>query len=331
MDFHIEFTPKKIIPGIKHSEKILLIGSCFTEQMGNKLIDHKFTVLQNPNGILFNPVSIANAVVSYADDKKYIESDLFYHNELWSSWQHHSRFSGIDKDLVLEKINASQAAATRALKGADWLMLTFGSAFVYENERPASGFFNDKVVANCHKIPTDKFKRRLLDLSEVEVALQTILSKVREVNQHVKIMFTISPVRHLREGFIENNRSKATLIQAVHTFVNHDTVHYFPSYELIMDDLRDYRFYAEDMVHPNYSATNYVWQKFVKSCIDEGAQDLMKEVISIKSAVEHKPFNPTSDQHKKFRASFLQKIKEVQNLHSYINFEKEIESLSKTN
>ncbi len=327
MDFHIEFTPKQIIPGIRHDEKILLIGSCFTEQMGNKLIDHKFDVLQNPNGILFNPVSIANAIDSYAATKKYTEDDLFYHNELWSSWQHHSRFSGIEKTMVLEKINASQTSAAASLQNADWLMVTLGSAFVYENDHSASGFFNDKVVANCHKIPTDKFTRRLLALHEVEQALQRILSRAKEVNPGMKVMFTISPVRHLREGFIENNRSKATLIQAVHNMVDNTAVHYFPAYELIIDDLRDYRFYAEDMVHPNYSATNYVWEKFVKSCIDEEAQDLMNIIASIKLAVDHKPFNPESDQHARFKDSFLSKIHDLRKKHNYLNFDKEIEWL----
>lgn len=329
MDFHIEYTPKKMSTLIKHSDRLLLIGSCFTEQMGNKLLDHKFNVLQNPNGILFNPISIANAVTSYADKKVQSPDDLFYHNELWSSWQHHSCFSGMNKEEVLQQIIASREAATKALVNCDWLFITLGSAFVYEDKAIASDSVYNKVVANCHKIPTDKFTRRLLSFTEVEEALHIILTKAFEVNPAVSIVFTISPVRHLREGFIENNRSKATLIHAVHNVVNHSTVHYFPAYELIIDDLRDYRFYAEDMVHPNYSATNYVWEKFVKACIEEGAQNLMKEIAAIKSAVNHRAFNPLSEQHKKFKNSFLQKIQELQNNHAYLNFEKEIAFLQR--
>ena len=327
MNFHIEFSPKKMQPTIRHSDRLLLIGSCFTEQIGNKLLDHKINVLQNPNGILFNPVSIANAVTSYADKKLYSADDLFFHNELWNSWQHHSRFSGIDQETVLQQINASQQQATHCLTNSDWLLVTLGSAFVYENEAATSDFFHSSVVANCHKIPTDNFTRRLLSFSEVEDALHTTLTKALTANPAIKIIFTISPVRHLREGFIENNRSKATLIQAVHNIVNHTTVHYFPAYELVIDDLRDYRFYAEDMVHPNYSATNYVWEKFVSSCIDESAHDVMKEIAAIKLAVDHKPFNPLSEQHKKFKTSFLQKIRALQNNHAYLNFEREIEFL----
>ena len=329
MDFHIEFTPKKMTPAIRHSDKLLLIGSCFTEQMGNKLMDHKFEVLQNPNGILFNPISIANAILSYAENKVYTRDDFFLHNELWNSWQHHSRFSGTDKEAVLKNINKSQASATKALANYDWLFVTLGSAFVYEREEISSGYFNNRVVANCHKIPTDKFTRRLLSFTEVEDALKKICTKALELNPAIKIVFTVSPVRHLREGFIENNRSKATLIQAVHNVVDNQTVHYFPAYELIIDDLRDYRFYAEDMVHPNYSATNYVWEKFIKACVDEGAQDIMKEVYAIKAAVDHKPFNEQSEQHKKFKETYLAKILTLTRSHDYLNFDEEIEFLSK--
>ena len=329
MDFHIEFTPKKMTPAIRHSDKLLLIGSCFTEQMGNKLMDHKFEVLQNPNGILFNPISIANAILSYAENKIYTRDDFFLHNELWNSWQHHSRFSGTDKEAVLKNINKSQASASKALANYDWLFVTLGSAFVYEREEISSGYFNNRVVANCHKIPTDKFTRRLLSFTEVEDALKKILTKALELNPAIKIVFTVSPVRHLREGFIENNRSKATLIQAVHNVVDNQTVHYFPAYELIIDDLRDYRFYAEDMVHPNYSATNYVWEKFIKACVDEGAQDIMKEVYAIKAAVDHKPFNEQSEQHKKFKERYLAKILTLIKSHDYLNFNEEIEFLSK--
>ena len=329
MDFHIEFTPKKMTPAIRHSDKLLLIGSCFTEQMGNKLMDHKFEVLQNPNGILFNPISIANAILSYAENKVYTRDDFFLHNELWNSWQHHSRFSGTDKEAVLKNINKSQASATKALANYDWLFVTLGSAFVYEREEISSGYFNNRVVANCHKIPTDKFTRRLLSFTEVEDALKKIRTKAFEMNPAIKIVFTVSPVRHLREGFIENNRSKATLIQAVHNVVDNQRVHYFPAYELIIDDLRDYRFYAEDMVHPNYSATNYVWEKFIKACVDEGAQDIMKEVYAIKAAVDHKPFNEQSGQHKKFKETYLAKILTLTRSHDYLNFDEEIEFLSK--
>ncbi len=320
MDFHAEFFPKAFIKKIDHSNKLLLAGSCFTEQIGSKLAAHKFNVLENPNGILFNPVSIANAIVSYAAGKVYEEKDLFYHNELWGSWQHHTRFSNVEKTKALNLINQSQEKARLYIKEADWILLTLGSAFVYENTDAE----NKMVVANCHKVAADKFYRRLLDATEVKTVLSSMMETVKAINPSVNFIYTISPVRHLREGFIENNRSKATLIQAVHSLVDNEGIFYFPAFELVIDDLRDYRFYAEDMVHPNYAATNYVWEKFIATCIDEQSQQLMKEVAVIVAARNHKPFNPESEQHRKFLKVNFDKATKLQEKYAHLDFEKEI-------
>ena len=317
MDFRLAFTPKPFDIQISHQQKLLLIGSCFTEQIGAKLVKHKFSVLDNPNGILFNPSSISKSILSYLNNRQYIEADLFYQNECWNSWEHHSRFSHPDRQICLAAINASQSQANAYLRNADWLLLTLGSAFVYELE-------NKEVVANCHKVPTDKFSKRLLSAEEISVDLQNVIEKVVAFNPKLKIIFTISPVRHLRDGFIENNRSKSMLIQAVHQLVEkNNCCFYFPAYELIIDDLRDYRFFAEDMVHPNYAATNYVWEKFITTCIDEPSQQLMKEIGVIVAARNHKPFNPTSQQHKKFLRSNLEKLEGLFQKYPYIDFEEE--------
>jgi hypothetical protein len=317
MDFRLEFIPKPFDIKIKHQDNLLLIGSCFTEQIGTKLTNHKFSVLDNPNGILFNPVSITKSISSYIDNKQYGESDLFYQNECWNSWEHHSRFSKPDITECLKGINESQSKANTFLKNADWLLITLGSAFVYELE-------NKEVVANCHKVPTDKFVKRLLSVEEVFTGLQQMIEKVLAFNPGIKIIFTISPVRHLRDGFVENNRSKATLIQAVHQLTEKNTdCFYFPAYELIIDDLRDYRFFAEDMVHPNYAATNYVWEKFIATCIDEPSQQLMKEIAMIVAAKNHKPFNSTSEQHKKFLQTNCEKVKKLQEQFPYLNLQEE--------
>ncbi|MFM6924287.1 MAG: GSCFA domain-containing protein, partial [Ferruginibacter sp.] len=309
--------PKPFPVKIDHPQQLMLVGSCFTENIGDKLLAHKFSVLQNPNGILFNPVSIIKSISSYIDNKQYTEADLFYQNECWNSWEHHSRFSKPDTTECLKGINESQSRANAFLKNADWLLITLGSAFVYELE-------NKEVVANCHKVPTDKFNKRLLPVEEVFTGLQQMIEKTKIFNPGIKIIITISPVRHLRDGFVENNRSKATLIQAVHLLTEKNNgCFYFPAYELIIDDLRDYRFFAEDMVHPNYTATNYVWEKFIATCIDEPSQQLMKEIAVIVAARNHKPFNPTSEQHKRFLQTNLEKVKKLQQQFSYINLEEE--------
>lgn len=325
MDFHLEFSPKQISQKINHQHKLLLMGSCFTENIGDKLVAHKFSVLQNPNGILFNPVSVKQAVENYIANKVIDENDLFYLNESWHSWQHHSRFSGITKEDAINKINISTRTALDYLKETDFIIITFGSAWVYELTDKADNKKINTVAANNHKAPADWFNRRLLTNDEVIHEIESIVSQLQNFNPHIKIIFTISPVRHLREGFVENNRSKAALINAVHlateTFEN---VFYFPAYELVIDDLRDYRFYAEDMVHPNYAATNYVWQKFMATCIDEPAQQLMQEINEINAAINHKPFNPSSAAHKDFKLKYRNIIQTMQQKHPYLNLTEQL-------
>lgn len=323
MEFRLALEVKKSAALINYKDKIMLCGSCFTENIGTKLDYHKFKTLQNPNGILFNPVSIARSVTSYIENKQYKQDELFYFNDIWQSWEHHSRFSNVDQLVSLEMINASQKAAHAFLKNADWLMLTLGSAFVYELE-------DKTVVANCHKVPTDKFNKRLLAVEEILSVLDNLIHRLFIFNPNLKIIFTISPVRHLRDGFVENNRSKAALIQAVHHLVDKfDKLFYFPAYELVIDDLRDYRFYAEDMVHPNYAATNYVWDKFKDAMMDEETITLLEKINDIQRARNHKPFNPCSAQHKKFLESYRQKTVQLQQQYPLLNLSEEIKFFEK--
>lgn len=325
MEFRLEFTPKEFDVKINHSHQLFLAGSCFTEQIGAKLVNHKFQIIDNPHGILFNPISISKAISSYIQNKRYTESELFFHNELWGSWDHHTKFSSIHQLECLNKINTSQESAHKALKNADWLILTLGSSFAYQIE-------NGRVVANCHKVPTDKFVKKLFSATEIINVLDEMIHELKLFNPKLKIIFTISPVRHLRDGFVENNRSKANLTIAVHQLRDkYPSVLYFPSYELIIDDLRDYRFFAEDMVHPNYAATNYVWEKFLATCIDEDSKQLMKEISIIRNARNHKPFNPESVQHQKFLSTNLEKVLKLKEAHSYIDFSDEIAFFTQNN
>lgn len=322
MEFRLPFTPKIFTRKIELSQQLFLAGSCFTEQIGEKLLNQKFSVIQNPNGILFNPFSIADSIQSYIQQKIYEENELFYHNELWGSWDHHTRFSSIDKKICLQQINASQQLAHQQLKNANWLILTLGSAFAYQ-------LADNRIVANCHKVPTDKFIKKLFSSNEISDSLDKMIGALKSFNPGLNIIFTISPVRHLRDGFIENNRSKANLITAVAELTEaFEHVHYFPAYELIIDDLRDYRFFAEDMVHPNYQATQYVWEKFVDCCLEDSAKLLMKEISIIMMARKHKPFNPGSEQHKTFLFNHLNKTLEIAQKAPYLDFTEEINYFS---
>jgi hypothetical protein len=331
MKFHFEFDIKKLSPPISHKNKLFLIGSCFTENIGEKLKKYKFSVLENPNGILFNPVSVAEALTSYIDNAQVNESDLFQLNEGWHSWKHHSRFSGLSAGESLAKINASTTNAHSYLKNADYLMITLGSAWIYTLTDKANSAKPGSVAANNHKAPADWFFRRLMTPEEVLQTLDNVLYRVFHFNPKLKIIFTISPVRHVREGVVENNRSKAVLIQTVHHLVDKfDNLYYFPAYELVIDDLRDYRFYAEDLVHPNYFATQYVWGKFIDACIDERSKNLIEDIHSINLAYQHKPFNVASEQHKKFLKSFYEKSKALQEQYPFLDFKKELDYFSKT-
>lgn len=312
-------------PGIAHVNQLLLIGSCFTENIGALLHENKFSVLENPNGILFNPISVCNALTMYIDNEQINTSDLFELNECWHSWRHHGRFSGLTDQESIQKINSSTQAAHTFLKHADFLFITLGSAWVYELTKSASGFKPSFVAANNHKAPADWFAKRLLSVDEVLAAMDNIIHRLHQFNNELKIIFTISPVRHLREGMIENNRSKAVLIQAVHHLVNKfEGMYYFPAYELVIDDLRDYRFYAEDLVHPNYHATKYVWEKFVDACISEEAKQDMVFLQEIALAYKHNPFNPNTSQHLSFRKKYVQLATDFARNHPHINLQEEI-------
>lgn len=329
MKFHYEFDIKKLVQPIHHQHKLLLIGSCFTENIGEKLKKHKFNILENPNGILFNPVSVAEAIINIIQNKQYTPEDLFCYNETWHSWQHHSRFSGVTAEDALQKINTAVQQANQFLKQADYLFITLGSAWVYTLTDKAGNATAGTVAANNHKAPANWFQRKLLSAEQVMVVLGTMLDQLGVCNPAIKVILTISPVRHLREGVIDNNRSKAVLIQAVHQLIEKSAkLYYFPAYELVIDDLRDYRFYAEDLVHPNYAATQYVWEKFMNACMSGATKELMKQIAEINLAFSHKPFNPNTVQHQKFLKSYAEKTKALQQQYPFLNLSEELEYFS---
>ncbi len=314
---------------ITYGNKVLLIGSCFTEHIGNALADYKFDVMQNPHGILFEPASVRHSLIAYIENKKYTEADLFYLNETWNSWHHHSRFSHIDKQEALRAMNERVVQAHQFLKQADWVIITLGSAFSYilssnnlEHER------QDVHVANCHRAPAQWFYKKLLGIEEIIAALDNTYHRLRTFNPKIKILFTVSPVRHLREGVVNNNRSKARLIEVVHHLVDKfPNVYYFPAYELVVDILRDYRFYDVDLAHPNYQATEFVLEKFAASCIDNASQQLMKEVRQITIARRHKAFQPQTNAHQQFLKVHYEKAKNLSAQYPFLDFSEEMQYL----
>ena len=329
MQFFSSIHIKPLSPAITYRDRIMLTGSCFTEHIGNHLADVKFRVLQNPNGILFDPLSVCRSLVSYLERRHYTAEDLFYLNECWHSWQHHSRYSHPDQEACLQRINAAQDEAHDFLLQADWLIITLGSSFAYqltENAGPEFSKGPSHAVANCHKAPAQFFNKHLCTIEETVTALDNTIYRLFHANPSLRILFTISPVRHLRDGVVENNRSKSRLIEAVHHLVDKfDRLYYFPAYELVIDVLRDYRFYDIDLAHPNYAATQYVLEQFAAHCCDNATQQTMEEVRKITIARNHKPFNPGSQQHRKFLSAYLEKTKAMQDALPWLDFSKELD------
>jgi hypothetical protein len=323
MEFQVPINIPSLPSPINYKDKSLLVGSCFTEHIGNKLEELKFPVLQNPNGILFDPASIAASLVSYIHNKQYTEADLFFLNELWQSWRHHSRFSGTDKKTVLGNINQSQQHAHEFLKSANWLIITPGTAFSYQLTPESRG---EGGVANCHRAPAAWFDKHLMSIEEINSTLDNCIHQLFQFNPSLKIIFTVSPVRHIRDGVIDNNRSKARLLEVVHNLVNKfDRLFYFPAYELVIDVLRDYRFYDVDMVHPNYQGTQFVMEKFMQHCIDEPSRNLSGEIQKLVIARRHKAFQPETEAHKKFLKSHLEKAQSLQKQYPFLDLSNEIE------
>ena len=333
MDLLINIDLKKLPEPVTYRDKIMLTGSCFTEHIGNALGELKYAVLQNPNGILFGPDSVCKSLLSYISPREYLETDLFRLNEIWNSWQHHSRYSNIDARACIGAINDSQKTAHEFLKKADWLIITLGSSYSYQltKEADLASESLKNGVANCHRAPASWFTKELLSIEEICFMLEDCIKQLKQFNPDLKFLFTVSPVRHIRDGVVENNRSKARLIESVHYIVNKfESAFYFPAYELVIDVLRDYRFYDIDLVHPNYPATEFVLEKFAATCINEESQQLMKEIRKIIIARKHKAFQPATQSHQHFLMSYFEKTRILKDKYPFLNLDEELAYFSQT-
>lgn len=323
MEFQVPISMTPLPRPVRYGDRLLLVGSCFTEHIGGALADWKFDTLQNPNGILFDPASVASSLVSYIKPRIYAENDLILLNELWQSWQHHGIFSGIDPAQVLQNINLSQRNAHLFLQSANWLIITLGSAFSYRLAE------NGQAVANCHRAPAKTFAKHMMTIEEIITALDGCLHRLFHFNPDLQIIFTVSPVRHIRDGVVENNRSKARLIESVHHLVNKfDRLWYFPAYELVIDVLRDYRFYDVDMVHPNYAATQFVLEKFTEYGIDATSRSILEEVKQLVAARRHRPRHPSTAAHAKFLREHYEKAAALGRQYPFLRLHEELEYFS---
>lgn len=314
--------PKKELE-ISYATKQMIIGSCFAENIGKRLVACKFPVLLNPFGILYNPLSIAEALRRIAQGVLFTNEspEIVFHGEHWHSMLHHGDFSRREKDDVISVANSSIERACSFLTGLDLLTITFGTAYVYRRKS------DDMVVGNCHKIPGGEFTRSLLTVDEIVAATASAFEEVRHCSPHVKLLLTVSPIRHIRDGAHGNQVSKAVLLLAVEELKRcfPDKVFYFPAYEIVLDELRDYRFYAEDMIHPSAATIGYVWDCFRTAYFGEATEALTTQVEEIIRALSHRPFEPDSQAHKDFKSKLLLKIGEIKEKYPFFDFSNEIE------
>jgi len=287
---------------INYGDKVFCIGSCFAERMEHKLSARKFNTLLNPFGILFQPLAIANCIESIIEKKHFKQDDLILHEELYHSLHHHSDYSNTDAQQAIEKINCEIDVAHSFLKETNVALITFGTAMVFEHKA------SKQIVGNCHRIPQSEFSKLLLSVEEIVERFEKTMQQMLRFNKKIKFVFSVSPVRYLSLGMHENQLAKATLLLAIDALQKKfPDAFYFPAYEIVMDDLRDYRFVSEDLIHPNEQATSYIWDKFCATFFSNNTRQLLKEVEEIVNAAAHRPRFQNTNAHEKFLTTYLAK------------------------
>lgn len=287
---------------MNHQDRIMTLGSCFAESIGAKLCSAYFLTDVNPFGVQFNPISIANGLELLLGESEFSMKELFQHNELWKSFSHSSHFSDPNPEACLEKINDRLRYSRHFLQNANFLMITFGTAWVFESLK------DGKVVSNCHKLPATEFVRRRLSVDEIVDRYKLLIPQLQALSPTLHIVFSVSPIRHLKDGLTENNLSKSTLLLAIDQIRKVTAnVHYFPSYEIQLDELRDYRFYAADMLHPSEVAVNHIWNRFSECYFSDETLSLKKRLEQLSADLFHRPIHPDSKEFERFQSNLLQR------------------------
>lgn len=301
---------------LDYNSKIISLGSCFAVNMAEKFDYFKFQNSCNPFGILFHPLAIEKLIHFAVSQKQFTEAAVFYHNEQWHCYDAHSDLSNANKDELIDNLNAIIASLLLQLSNSSTIIITYGTSWVYRNRA------SNSIVANCHKVPQKEFVKEILSVDTIANSIKSTIESIRKINPDCKIILTVSPVRHLKDGFAENQLSKAHLIAAIHSIYNSQLIthNYFPSYEIMMDELRDYRFYAEDMIHPSLIAIDYIWERFAETHISPEGISTMEEVATIQKGLAHRPFNPNSASHLKFVENLNKKIHSLESKFPQIQF-----------
>ena len=315
MKLQTQISLVKKTPAIDYNSKLFLLGSCFSENIADKFSYYKFQNKVNPLGVLFHPLAILDLLKRSQNRIDYSEKDLFFSNGYWQSYSAHSRLNNASKVEIMSDLNSGVHSTKTQLMAASHVVLTFGTAWVYTHIK------SQTIVANCQKQPQNEFEKSILSIDKLNETFESIVSILKSFNPEVTIILTISPVRHLKDGFVENNHSKSQLFSALHPIVNNnENTHYFPSFELVMDELRDYRFYKEDMIHLNQLAIDYIWEKFQSSWVGLDSELTMNEVNRLQKGLDHKPFNPSSKAHIAFLSNLAKEIDALECKHPFMKF-----------
>jgi hypothetical protein len=309
MDFRTELFPDKPHLPITHHNSLMFIGSCFSQNIGQAFADGGFSTLINPFGIVFNPISVANTLNCLLSDNSFKDSDLINHNGLWYSWHHHGSFSNTSKENLLSRINNERNEARAFLKHTSFLFITFGTAWVFKHIE------TNQIVANCHKVPANQFERFRLNINGIIQQWLPLIDKLKKVNSELQIVFTVSPVRHLADGAHGNQLSKSTLLLAIDEICSQTGATYYPAYELLLDDLRDYRFYDADLVHPSATAVAYIREKIFSGWLSPQTLQIADEVVKLKKAAHHRPLGNNKESAKAFKQSVLERILNLKEKH----------------
>ncbi len=313
MEFRTTIKPLESRGMISHDGAMMLLGSCFSDNIGRRLQDALFDVEVNPFGTLYNPASIALALRDLINCREFGLNDLFEYQGRYHSFSHHSSFSGVNAGDVISRINDKVVEASVRLKRSQVLIVTFGTAYVYEYKKTQS------VVSNCHKLPASNFSRRSMAVDEIVSLWSKLIVKIREINPEINIIFTVSPIRHLADGAHENQLSKSTLLLAVNKLCHElDNVIYFPAYEIMMDDLRDYRFYASDMIHPSDVAIGYIYEIFSQSFFSEETNNIVRESEKLMRRLKHRHMTDDVSVIEKFNLSTQQIIDRILSAYPYL-------------
>lgn len=316
MQFTTPVPVKSQEPKIDHNSRIFLVGSCFVENIGDKLDYFKLPSNRNPFGILYHPAAIEKFLRKADEGYTYTHQDIFIHNERWHCFDAHSSLSDPNKDQLLRNLNDNLEKTENYLKEASHVVITLGTSWGYKTS------ITKEPVANCHKLPQKNFSKENSGVEELQDLLRSMISSIQNINSEAVVIFTISPVRHIKDGIVENQLSKAQLITAVHNVISEspEKKFYFPAYEIMMDELRDYRFYAEDMLHPNATAIQFIWSKFISSWLSPEAIITLEQVEEIQKGLAHKPFNEFSEAHRKFLQNLQEKEKNLRSRYPNIIF-----------